>query len=41
MGVALADSMFPNLVPFFRYFTGAFENSMGNISTPVLSPSGY
>ena len=41
MGVALVDSMFPNLVPFFRYFTLAFENSMGAISTPALSTSDY
>lgn len=37
MGVALADSMFPHLVPFFRYFTAAFENSMGAISTPGIA----
>jgi len=41
MGVETADSMLPNLVPFFRYFTAAFENSMGAISTPTLSPAAY
>jgi len=41
MGVVMADSMFPSLIPFFQYFTGAFENSMGAISTPAVSTSAY
>jgi hypothetical protein len=41
MGVHYGDSIFPNLVPFFRYFTLSFENSMGNISTPELSSTNY
>jgi len=42
MGVAIAETVFPNLTTFFRYFTLSFENSMGNIATPdLLSKSDY
>ena len=41
MGVTYGDSIFPNLIPFFQYFTLSFENSMGNITTPQLSDTDY